>query len=179
MRPLEVRKDISEQEMREAAKKAGSAAMCRRILGLAHMVGGGIREEAQKIACLTTSNFSIWIKRFNAEGMSCFEPRTSPGRPPKLTSEVEKELRDKVVQGPSEEAGIVRYRLVDLQAFLKEQHNIDVGISGLWRILNGLGLTWKTGRQRHPKSDEEAQEAFKKTLKISSQNSKSSIPIKS
>jgi len=57
----------------------------------------------------------------------------------------------------------VRYRIVDIQHFLKEEHGIEMGLSGIWYKLQELELTWKTGRQRHPKSSEEGQEAFKKT----------------
>jgi transposase len=39
--------------------------------------------------------------------------------------------------------------------------------SGVWHTFYELGLSWKMGRQRHPKSNEESQTAFKK---ISSQS---------
>ncbi len=39
--------------------------------------------------------------------------------------------------------------------------------SGIWYTLQQLDLSWKTGRQRHPKSDDAVQDAFKKTSKTS------------
>lgn len=67
------------------------------------------------------------------------------------------------MEGPRAEEGLARYRIVDLQRFLKEEHGITMGVSGIWYVLQDLNLSWKTGRQRHPKSDEATQEAFKKT----------------
>ena len=81
-----------------------------------------------------------------------------------MSVEVEKELQSKVLEGPKVEESLVRYRLVDLQDFLQEQYNIKMSLSGIWRKLQRLNLTWKTSRQRHPQSDEDVQEAFKKTF---------------
>ncbi len=59
-------------------------------------------------------------------------------------------LKSKVLSGPGADEGLVRYRIVDLQRFLREEHEISMGISGIWYNLQELNLTWKTGRQRHP-----------------------------
>lgn len=127
---------------------------------------GKSRSEAQKIACLTINNFRIWLKRFNEQGIEGLRARKRPGRPCKLSDEVKKRLKEKVLKGPLVEEGLCRYRLIDLQSFLKETYGISVTLSGVWRQLHALDLTWRTGRQRHPKSDESAQEAFKKTFLI-------------
>lgn len=163
MRATEIRKDIEAKELREAAKKEKNSRIVRRLLGLAHLLEGGSRSEAQKISCLNINNFRRWIQRFNAEGIEGLEAKTSPGRPPKLPPEVAKQLKEKVLEGPQAEEGLARYRIIDLQRFLKEEHGITMGMSGIWYVLQDLNLSWKTGRQRHPKSDEATQEAFKKT----------------
>lgn len=164
MRSTEIRQDIKSEELRRAAKSEKDGGMCRRLLGMAHLLEGGSRCESQKISCLTVSNFCIWIQRFNSDGIEGLKAKKPTGRPSKLTAEVERSLRAKVLQGPLKKERLVRYRLVDLQKFLREEHHISMRESSIWYILQDLGLSWKTGRQRHPKSDEETQEAFKKTL---------------
>lgn len=165
MRPISIREDIRAETLRQAAKTERNSGMCRRLLGIAHLIEGGNRTEAQKIACLTVNTFRIWIQRFNTQGIEGLRAKKSTGRPPKLSVEVEQSLREKVLQGPSAKEGLARYRIIDLKNFLQEEHQISIGISGIWYILQDLKLTWKTGRQRHPKSDEDAQEAFKKTFR--------------
>lgn len=160
-----LRKDIEASTLRKAAKTETNAGMCRRLLGIAHILEGGTREEAHKIACLTINIFRIWMKRFNESGIEGLRSKKSTGRPPKISNKIKEELKNKVLEGPDKSKGLVRYRIVDIQNILKEDHNIEMGSSGLWYVLQELGLTWKTGRQRHPKSDPETQEAFKKTLK--------------
>lgn len=162
MRPIEIRGDIPSEALRRAAKSERDGVVCRRLLGIAHLLEGGSRPEAQKIACLTVNTFRVWIQRFNVQGIEGLRSKKPCGRVPKLTSEGERKLKEQVLQGPSPEEGIVRYRLVDLQSFLQKEYGTRLTLSGLWRQLQRLGLTWETGRQRHPKSDEQVQEAFKK-----------------
>lgn len=163
MRAIEIRKDIEAEKLRKAAKKEKNGRIVQRLLGLAHLLEGGSRFEAEKIACLDTNNFRRWISRFNAEGIEGLESKTSPGRPRKLEVEVANRLKEKVQEGPSSKEGLARYRIKDLQVFLKEEYGITMGISGIWYVLQDLNLSWKSGRQRHPKSDEAKQETFKKT----------------
>jgi transposase len=168
MRATQIRKDINSKKLREEAKGEKVSKVCRRLLGIAHLLEGGSRKEAEVIACISTSNFRIWLARFNEHGIEGLRDKKSTGRPTKLTKMIKEEFKEKVLNGPSEEEGIIRYRLVDLQKFLKEKHEISIGISGVWNLLQELNLTWKTGRQRHPESDEATQEDFKKNFRIRS-----------
>lgn len=164
MRPTAIRQDIKAETLRQAAKREKNSGIVRRLLGIAHLIEGGSRSEAQKIGCLTLSTFRIWIERFNTYGIEGLRAKKSTGRPSKLTDEMINDLKEKVLQGPSVEEGLARYRIIDLQNFLEKKHQISLGVSGIWYILKDLNLSWKTGRQRHPRSDKEDQEAFKKTF---------------
>lgn len=164
MRATEIRKDISLEELRRAAKAERDSGMCRRLLGICHLIETGNRREAQRISCLTVNCFCIWIKRFNVGGIGGLRRKRPSRRWSKIDSKIEQELQEKVVEGPLETEGLARYRLVDLQDFLQEKYNLKMSLSGIWRKLQRLNLTWKTSRQRHPQSDEDVQEAFKKTL---------------
>ena len=166
MKATTLRTDIPATTLSEIAKTEKSGAVCRRLLGLAHLLEGGHRAEAQRIACLTTCTFRGWMKQFNDEGIAGLYPRKSPGRPSRMSQEVVCKLKEKVLSGPSPEEGLVRYRIVDLQTYLEKEHQISFGISRIWYVLQDLNISWKTARQRHPKSDEQAQEAFKKTSKM-------------
>lgn len=132
------------------------------------MHDGCSRSEAEKIACLTPNVFRIWVKRFNELGIEGVRDHKPSGRPAKLNARIRKSLKEKVVNGPSAREGLSRYRIIDLQEFLKNEHNITMTKSGIWYTLQDLDLSWKTGRQRHPQSDEVVQDTFKKTSKTSS-----------
>jgi transposase len=165
MRLINLRSDITSLEIRAAAKKEKCAKMCRRLLAIAALRDGCTRQEAEKIACLTPNVFRIWVKRFNDRGIEAIRSYKATGRPVKITDTIREKLKEKVVTGPSEAEGLSRYRIVDLQEFLLSEHHIKMTQSGIWYTLQELDLSWKTGRQRHPKSDDAVQDAFKKTSK--------------
>ena len=130
-----LREDISILTLREAAKKEKDSGMCRRLLAMAHLLETGNRQEAQKVACLTVNTFRTWMKRFNAHGIPGLRAKKSPGRPIALSAAIKAELKKKVLEGPSKEEGLVRYRLCDLQSFLKDEHQISLCSSGVWNYL--------------------------------------------
>jgi putative transposase len=165
MRPITIRQDLTPSELRKAAKKEKNAGVCRRLLAMIHLIEGGTREEAQSIACLTHNTFRTWLKRFNEEGASGLKHKAHTGRPVKLSPEVRADLKRKALEGPSQDEGLVRYRIEDFQKYIQDQHNISISSSCLWYNLQDLNISWKTGRQRHPRSDVLVQEAFKKTSK--------------
>jgi transposase len=159
---IDIRKDISGSELRAAAKKEKHAKVCRRLLAMAHLVEGGSRPEGERIACLSNSNFRIFIKRYNDQGIEGLCDKLPTGRPAKINTDIVAALKDKILQGPGKEEGLARYRLVDMQAYLAKEHHVFVRTSSVWNYLQQTGLSWKTGRQRHPKTDAAAQETFKK-----------------
>lgn len=165
MKRIPLRTDINSSLIRASAKKEKCAKMCRRLLAIAALHDGYSRSEAEQIACLTPNVFRIWVKRFNAYGIEGTRDHKSTGRPVKLNASVRKTLKERVVTGPSTTESLSRYRIVDLQNFLKNEYNITMTQSGIWYNLQDLDLSWKTGRQRHPKSDEIVQDTFKKTSK--------------
>jgi transposase len=167
MRLINLRSDIASSEIRAAAKKEKCAKMCRRLLAISALRDGCTRQEAEKIACLTPNVFRTWVKRFNENGIESIRSYKSTGRPIKLTDNIREKLKEKVNAGPSETEVLSRYRIIDLQEFLLSEHNIKMTQSGIWYTLQQLDLSWKTGRQRHPKSDDAVQDAFKKTSKTS------------
>lgn len=165
MKRISLRFDIDSSLIRASAKKEKCAKICRRLLAIAALNDGCSRSEAEKIACLTPNVFRIWIKRFNESGIEGIRDHKSTGRPVKLNACIRKVLKEKIVNSPSTTEGLSRYRIVDLQEFLKNEYNITMTKSGIWYTLQDLDLSWKTGRQRHPKSDEVVQDTFKKTSK--------------
>ncbi len=158
------RKDIALNELREVLKKEKDAKVYRRLLGIIHLLEGGSRKEAEQKAQLTVNVFRNWILRFNKQGIAGLRSIKQTGRPTKISREVAQDLKKKVLEGPCEGEGLVRYRLVDMQDYLKKEHKISIALSGIWEVLAGLNLSWKTGRQRHPQSDKAAQDDFKKNL---------------
>lgn len=58
-----------------------------------------------------------------------------------------------------------RIRCQDVVDLVYSKHGVQYTPSGMYHILHRLGFSWITSRSKHPKSNPEAMEAFKKTSK--------------
>lgn len=54
------------------------------------------------------------------------------------------------------------YRVADIGALAEREFGVRDSLSGMRKLLHGLGLSWLQPRPRHPASDAEAQAEFKK-----------------
>ena len=117
-----------------------------------------------------------WVHRYNAEGLAGLRNRRHAGPKPRLTPEQLAELDKLVEQGPDPARdGVVRWRRppqamliawgprrVDLQALIKARFEVELHERSVGKVLRRLGFTRLSVRPKHPASDLEAQEAFKK-----------------
>jgi len=104
-----------------------------------------------------------WVHRYNAEGIAGLCNRPAPGRRPKLTEGQMAALKAVVLAGPDPAVDkIARWRIVDLCRWVERRWGVSYSETGMLRLLWSLDLSHRKTRPRHPQSDEEAQQAFKK-----------------
>ena len=65
---LAVRTDFSAGEVRRIAKLAKDAAQARRLLAIAAVLDGALREDAAKIGGMDRQTLRDWVIRFNEQG---------------------------------------------------------------------------------------------------------------
>jgi transposase len=157
------RLEPSAGELRREAVRCRDAAAARRMLGLAMVLEGCSREEAARHAGMDRQSLRDWVHRYNAEGLAGLHDRPRPGRKPRLTPEQTAELAAAVEQGPDPDRdGVVRWRRVDLQALIKARFDVELHERSVGKLLRRLGFARLSVRPKHPSSDPDAQEAFKK-----------------
>ena len=167
------RLDLSASALRAAAGKAKNAAAARRMLALAMVLEGCDRTPAANTCGMNTCGMDRqplrdWVHRDNAEGLAGPRARTAPGAKPRLTAAQKMELATLVEAGPDRALhGVVRWRRVDLRDELKRRFGVELHERSVGRIVAALGCRRLSVRPRHREADEEAQEAFKKTLLLS------------
>ena len=104
------------------------------------------------------------MHRTNAEGLAGLMNRTVPQRPRRLTPEQMTTLAAWVEAGPdAEKDGVVRWRRRDLQARITVEFGVTLHERTVGKQLAALGFRRLSVRPQHPRSDPEAQAAFKKT----------------
>ena len=106
-----------------------------------------------------------WVHRYNAEGLDGLRDRPHPGPSSRLSPEQLTELAAIVEAGPNpDQDKIIRWRRVDLQRVIAERFKVTLHERSVGKILRKLKFRKMTVRPQHPKSDPDAQEAFKKSL---------------
>ena len=164
-KPLAItRTEHSAEDLRGFASKCRDAAQVRRLLALAFVLDGRTRTEAADKTGMDRQTLRDWVHRYNADGIEGLKSGHGPGKPPSLTGEQMAELPATVLKGPDREKhGVVRWRCVDLRAEVARRYTVEVSERTIGKWLRKLDLTRLQPRPFHPKKDEAAQAAFKKT----------------
>jgi transposase len=156
----------SAAELRGLAVKCGDPAVVRRLLAIAMVLEGASRLEAARQTGMDRQTLRDWAHRYNEEGVAGLASRKAPGATAKLTAAQMAELRELVLAGPNPEVDkVVRWRCIDLCGQVEKRFSVVACERTMGKWLDKLGLTRVQPRPRHPKKDEAAQEAFKKTFK--------------
>jgi transposase len=158
------RTDHTAAGLRSLASKSHDGAQVRRLLALALVLEGCSRTEAAEQSGMERQTLRDWVHRYNADGVAGLTSRSSPGRTPFLTVEQKAELEALVLDGPDPDIHqVVRWRCLDLREEVARRFSVTVHESTVGKWLHRLRLTPLQPRPFHPKKDEVAQEAFKKT----------------
>ena len=158
------RKGLTAAELRFVTGRTKDARAARRMLAIALVLEGVDRASAAKTCGMDRQTLRDWVHRYNAEGLAGLVNRTVPHRPRRLTPERMTTLAAWVEAGPdAEKDGVVRWRRCDLQARIAAEFGVTLHERTVGKQLAALGFRRLSVRPQHPKSDPEAQEAFKKT----------------
>ena len=164
-KPLAItRIEHTADDLRAIASKSRDGAQVRRLLALASVLDGQSRTEAAIHAGMDRQTLRDWVHRYNAEGIEGLKSGHGPGKPALLTVEQMAELKATVLKGPDRERhGVVRWRCVDLRAEVARRFTVEVTERTIGKWLRKLELTRLQPRPFHPKKDDAAQAAYKKT----------------
>src|SRR5216683_3170766 len=161
-----IRPDLTAKDLRAAAGREKDGSAARRMLALAMVLDGADRRTAAETCGMDRQTLRDWVHRYNAEGLRGLHDLKTPGPKPKLTAEQQAELTELVEAGPDPARhGVVRWRRVDLRDELQRRFGVGLHERSVGKVLAKLGYRRLSVRPRHPQADEEAQEAFKKTLR--------------
>lgn len=158
------RRDMSASELRAAATRTKDAKAARRMLAIALVLDGADRTTAAESCGMDRQTLRDWVHRFNAEGLDGLSNRHSAGPTPRLNAAQKTELARMVREGPDLATdGVVRWRRIDLKRKIEERFGVVMHERTVGKQLAALGFRRLPVRPQHPKSDPDAQDAFKKT----------------
>jgi transposase len=157
-------REFTARDLRAGAARSHDAKAARRMLAIALVLEGTDRKTAAETCGMERQTLRDWIHRYNAEGLDGLADRRAPGRKPLLVTTQKAELAALVCAGPDPAVdGVVRWRRIDLQRKIETRFGVKIHERTVGKQLAALGFRRLSVRPPHPKSDPEAQEAFKKT----------------
>jgi transposase len=125
---------------------------------------GASRQDAARAAGMDRQTLRDWVHRYNDDGIDSLLDKPRSGRPPQLKEAQLRKLDAMVEKGPDVAVDkVVRWRCVDLKEVIKKRFKVEISERHVGRILKERGYHRLSVRPRHPKVDEAAQSAFKKT----------------
>ena len=175
--PVPLRSDFDAAALRSIARKSKDGPQARRLLALAAIYEGATRTEAARIGGVTLQIVRDWVVKFNAHGSEGLIDRKPPGQPSKLTDAHRAALATRLNEGPIPAIhGVVRWRLVDLIAWVWEEFRITISKQTLSRELRAMNYRKLSARPRHHEKSEAAVAAFKKAFPRSWTSSRQTRP---
>ena len=161
--PIPLRSDFDTVALRAIARRSKDGPQARRLLALAAIYEGGTRTEAARIGGVTLQIVRDWVVKFNAHGPEGLIDRKPPGQPSRITDAHRTALMALIDEGPIPSVhGVVRWRLVDLIAWLWEEFHVTISKQALSREVRALGYRKLSARPRHHAKSEVEVSAFKK-----------------
>ena len=157
------RTELTAVQLRAAAARSRDAQASRRMLAIALVLEGVDRRTAAETCGMDRQTLRDWVHRYNAEGLAGLVNRRGSTRPPRLGPGEVAELVTWLEAGPDLAVdGVVRWRRQDLRARIADRFGVELHERTVGKYLAALGYRRLSVRPRHPKTDPEAQEAFKK-----------------
>ena len=158
-----LREDFAAAQARRNAAGCDDGNQARRLLSIAAIYDGMSRADAARLGGMDRQTLRDWVHRFNEEGPDGLVDGKAKGASPKLTASQLEELAAKVETRPDPVSnGIVRWRRIDLKAWIEAQFGIVYHERSVSRLLKQLGFSHISARPRHPMQDVGVMEDFKK-----------------
>jgi transposase len=158
------RDELSAARLRAEARRTSDSKRARRILAIAMVLDGHSRRLAAQAGGMDRQTLRDWVHRYNAEGLEGLADQPRSGRPARLNPAQLAELAKWVEDGPDLKTdGVVRWRCIDLRERIVARFEVELHERTVGKLLKKLNFSSISARPIHPKSDLEAQEAFKKT----------------
>ena len=150
-------------ELRSLARREKNGRVASRMVAIANALDGMTRVLAARSAGMDRQTLRDWVIRYNVDGIAGLHDQPKGHNPEKLSESEQAVLLAKVFQTPDPTRdGTCAWRLSDLCDFAEARFGKRLSTSGMWGVLQRLGLSHQKARSVHPKSDPKAQVNFQK-----------------
>lgn len=135
------------EEKVSLAYDQGDLQALRRAQGLLGILRGDLYERIAQIVGVTVETIRLWIKSFLVSGLRSLKFKKSRGRPPKLTKEQKRQLKQAIKAGP-EAAGYAGgcWNSAIVQDFIEKTFKVFYSVHYIAELLKSLGMSYQKAR---------------------------------
>lgn len=108
-----------------------------------------------KVLSVSRNSLKSWVRNFDAHGIEGLMPKAKNSRKSKLSDSNKEEIQKWINDNPN-------LTLKELSLMVKDKFGIDISLTGLWKNLKKMNLSYITARPRHFKQDKNKLDEFKK-----------------
>jgi len=156
----EIIKKFPDDDLKKLYQSENNGRMRTRLLSLYHLQNGKKLTEVMDITLASECSIRAWVKRYAEAGFLGLLEEDGRGRYPKLPKEKESEAIE-VINNMQEERDGGRITGLELQEMLLKKFDVKYCLRSVYVLLDRLGFSWISCRSKHPKTSQEAIEAFK------------------
>lgn len=149
-------------DFKTAIRETTSKRDCMRFSALAMLQKRRPVAEVASVYGVCRHTIHQWLKRFKTGGIDAVKSRKIPG-PQWCFSEEELPAFREAVKKLQQDRSGGSVTGEDIRTMLQEKFGIARSLSAVYKLLRHAGMSWVSGRSKHPCQDKVAQEAFKKT----------------
>lgn len=151
--------DITVEELQETLAETGDDGKAvKRLMAAIVYKQGQSPADIEETFGISRKNIYLWLDRFEERGIDdALHDETKPGRPPKLTDEEFDDVAAVLHESPEEAGydGIQAWTPKFVQHWLKTQFDVEYTRRHVRRLMDEIGLSWRTARPEHYEVDPE------------------------
>ena len=157
-------KPFSDYDFISLSKSAPHPRERMRFLAFSHLQENKTPGEVADIVRVSKNTVYRWLRAFHKYGLEGLKEKPGRGKKP-LISDIERAAFRQAVLDlqNSRPGGCINGN--DVLRLMKEKYGITCSVKSAYNHLKRASLVWISARSKHPKSDHEKQEEFKKNSK--------------
>ena len=148
--------EVTDETLNEYVSGRGTIRMGMRIGVLQGVMDNARIDQLSRQHRISRQSIYDLVKRVNEKGITRVEEEKRSGRPCSFTAEIEKDLKETLVQPPMNHG--YRQSRWDgplVRKYLKEKQGIDIGRSQVYNWLHAIEFSVQQWRKKYSKADPE------------------------
>lgn len=168
---VEVRKNLKKrveekkEDIKRMAKNEKQANVRVRLLGVQMFLEGKRLVKIGEILNVAYRTVKKWVDKFIKNGVEGLRDASGRGKKQLFPKDKQEELANEIEKMREEKKG-GRLAVKEIQERIETKWQVKYGIHGVYQLLKKCRIVWITARSKHPKSDPQVQEEFKKNFQL-------------